>query len=215
MRVAIVAALLLPFVVPAAEPRRPAGEAGKFDYYMLALSWSPAYCAGRPDNARDPQCAPGRRFSFVLHGLWPQYARPVRGAGWPQFCSDLPGLNDPRQMLDIMPSPSLVRHEWEKHGTCSGLDAQGYFNLARRAFQSVKVPARFAAPAEYVTVSPAEVQRAFIDANSGLGASSVVVTCSSNYLSEVRVCMDRNLKPVPCVGQRECRVSSVRMPPVR
>ncbi|MBI5085479.1 MAG: hypothetical protein HZB13_12880 [Acidobacteria bacterium] len=51
--------------------------------------------------------------------------------------------------------------------------------------------------------------------NSGLGASSVVVTCSSNYLSEVRVCMDRNLKPVPCVGQRECRVSSVRMPPVR
>ena len=34
---------------------------------------------GRPDDRQ--QCAPGRRFAFVVHGLWPQYTK-----GWPEFC---------------------------------------------------------------------------------------------------------------------------------
>ncbi|CAB3778800.1 Ribonuclease [Paraburkholderia ultramafica] len=43
---------------------------GKFDYYVLSLSWSPDYCSG---NAQDTQqCGPTKRFGFVPHGLWPQ-----------------------------------------------------------------------------------------------------------------------------------------------
>ena len=55
--------------------------AGKFDYYVLALSWSPDYCAAK--GSGDPQqCGNGRQLGFVLHGLWPQYDR-----GYPQSCT--------------------------------------------------------------------------------------------------------------------------------
>ena len=42
---------------------RDAGEPGKFDYYAVALSWSPAFCATHDDPN---QCAPGRQAGFVM-----------------------------------------------------------------------------------------------------------------------------------------------------
>jgi ribonuclease T2 len=63
----------------AQDPRQ--NEPGKFDFYLLALSWSPSYCeASReraPDRAPDAQCGP-RPFSFVVHGLWPHMRRAFR-----------------------------------------------------------------------------------------------------------------------------------------
>ena len=45
---------------------------GDFDFYVMALSWSPDYCASNGSN--DPQqCSIGKKLDFVLHGLWPQY----------------------------------------------------------------------------------------------------------------------------------------------
>ena len=58
---------------------RKQSEPGRFDYYAVALSWSPSYCATRNDP---DQCAVGRRHGFVLHGLWPQHER-----GFPESCS--------------------------------------------------------------------------------------------------------------------------------
>ena len=57
------------------------GEAGVFDYYVLALSWSPAFCADRRSGTENAQCGAGRAFGFIVHGLWPQYER-----GWPERC---------------------------------------------------------------------------------------------------------------------------------
>lgn len=191
------------------------GEPGQFDYYLLTMSWSPAYCAGKGDASNDPQCAPGRNFAFVLHGLWPQYNKPQQGSGWPQFCSTDKGLQDPKTMLDIMPALGLIKHEWAKHGTCSGMNADGYFSTARKAFQSIKVPAKFQLPKEYITIGPAAVKKEFLQANPGMTANMIAISCSANFLSEVRVCMDKNLKTIPCTGQRECKAASVRVPPVR
>ncbi|HEY3440956.1 MAG TPA: ribonuclease T2 [Paludibaculum sp.] len=207
--------LLLAFSLSAASRDGKIGEAGKFDYYLLTLSWSPAYCASTGDGRSDPQCAPGRQLSFVLHGLWPQYSRSTNGSMWPQFCTSEPGLRDPKTVLDIMPSTSLIRHEWTKHGTCTGLSAEGYFATARKAMQSVRIPPRFIAPKEYLNPSPGEVKQEFLKANPGMTADSIAIQCSANYLSEVRVCLDRNLKPIPCADKRECRAPKVRMPPVR
>lgn len=215
MRCLLLLALLPALCASGADRRNKVGEPGKFDYYMLTLSWSPAYCAATGDVRNDPQCAPGRKFSFVLHGLWPQYARATNGAMWPQYCSGERGLRDPKAMLDIMPSLDLIRHEWTKHGTCTSLGAEGYFATARRAMESVKIPPRFVAPEQYLNPSPAAVKSEFVKANRGLSPASIAISCSSNYLSEVRICMDRELKPIPCSGQRECRAQSVRMPPVR
>ena len=119
-------------------------EPGVFDYYLLALSWSPTYCADSGEQRRDPQCSPrsGRPYAFVLHGLWPQYER-----GWPQDCRSSDRGFVPRpvadRMLDIMPSKRLVFHEYRKHGTCSGLGVDGYFDLARQLYEKVKIPRRF------------------------------------------------------------------------
>ncbi|HNY38877.1 MAG TPA: ribonuclease T2 [Bryobacteraceae bacterium] len=184
------------------------GEPGKFDSYILALSWSPGYCDGRPE---DPQCAPGRQFSFVVHGLWPQYAN----GRWPESCSTDQGLPNADRMLDIMPSRSLIRHEWNKHGTCSGLDAEGYFKLLRRTYESVRIPQKFKQLNQWILVAPAELKREFIAANPGMKESMLSVQCSRNVLSEVRICMGKDMKPEPCVSQPECRAEKMRVPPVR
>jgi ribonuclease I len=82
-------------VAAQAEPR-----AGAFDYYMLALSWSPTYCASPAGRDDAHQCGLGRRYDFVVHGLWPQYRN-----GWPQYCDSDARLSDALvdAMLDIMP----------------------------------------------------------------------------------------------------------------
>ena len=119
-------------------------QAGAFDYYVLALSWSPTYCADRRGNGYEPQCdvRSSRPYAFVLHGLWPQHER-----GWPQDCrsSDRGWVPGPvaERMLDIMPSKKLIFHEYRKHGTCSGLGVDDYFDLARRLHDKVQIPKRF------------------------------------------------------------------------
>ena len=48
-----------------------AQSGGNFDYYLLALSWAPNYCAGHPSD-HSSECRIGGHTAFVLHGLWPQ-----------------------------------------------------------------------------------------------------------------------------------------------
>src|SRR5262249_5121681 len=86
---------------------------GQFDYYVLSLSWSPSFCETARGNARRQQCG-ARPFSFVVHGLWPQYER-----GFPESCLIPPPRlerNIMRSMLDLMPAPGLIYHEWDQHG---------------------------------------------------------------------------------------------------
>lgn len=192
---------------------------GAFDFYVLALSWSPSYCEvakerGRQNRGTEAQCG-SRPFSFVVHGLWPQYER-----GFPQYCQvPSPRLN--RQivssMLDLMPSPGLVFHEWDTHGTCSGLEPRAYFESVRKARAVVKIPDRFIDLDKYVTVSPDEIEEAFVNANPGLSRAAISVTCDSRRLSEVRVCMSKEFGFRDCPEQerRACRRDKLVMPPVR
>ena len=194
------------------KPRRDPNA--KFDFYVMALSWSPQHCS-TPGGERDNmQCAPGRLYDFVLHGLWPQYEK-----GWPQDC-------DTRQvdratvdsMLDVMPSPKLVRHEWTKHGTCSGLEAKEYFAEARRAFEGIKVPDQYKRPKLRVMAKPAEMRKRFAEANPKFNQDSFAVVCSGRFLQEVRVCMTSDFEPRDCnrdVLKNQCRVDEIILRPVR
>ena len=133
----------------------PRGKAGEFDFYLLSLSWSPQYCSS-PAGARDnTQCGGQRQYEFILHGLWPQYDR-----GWPQFCATSQTLSNAlvEKMMDIMPSRRLIRHEWDKHGVCTGLSAAEYFGKARAAFSGIKVPKSFQSPKNARTISPAKIK---------------------------------------------------------
>jgi ribonuclease T2 len=192
---------------------------GEFDFYVLSLSWSPSFCEaaserGNSSRGIQAQCA-GRPFSFVVHGLWPQYER-----GYPNYCQrPAPRLarNVMTSMLDLMPAPGLIYNEWDKHGTCSGLGARGYFEAIRKARAAVKIPADYLQLADPKSVAPAEIEDAFIKANPGLSSSAIAVTCDSRRLSEVRICMTRDLQFRACeeIDRRACRRDKVVMPPVR
>ncbi len=191
---------------------------GDFDFYVLSLSWSPSFCEsvaerGNYGRSQQAQCG-GRPFSFVVHGLWPQYER-----GYPEYCDRDSWLdrNIMTSMLDLMPAPGLIFNEWKKHGTCSGLGPRGYFETIRKARAVVKIPPEFIDLADSKTVSPAEVESAFIKANPGLPAAGVAVTCNRSRLSEVRICLSKDLQFRSCdeVDRQACRRDQVVMPPVR
>jgi ribonuclease T2 len=199
---------------PAFESGAPAGA---FNFYVLSLSWSPTWCEEQPDaGAGEEQCAAARPYAFVLHGLWPQNEK-----GWPEFCNSTfgeridGGIAD--GMLDIMPSRDLVFHQWRKHGSCSGLAPQAFFDLARDAHDRVIIPPAFRQTRDYLTTTPAEIERAFITANPKLQSNAIAVTCSRRYLREVRICMDRDLGFRACgeVNGNACRTDKTTLPPVR
>ena len=190
---------------------------GEFDFYVLALSWSPSFCEASAERGKSGrsqvQCE--RPYSFVVHGLWPQYER-----GFPEYCQrPSPRLdrNIMTSMLDLMPAPGLIFNEWDKHGTCSGLGARAYFENIRKARAAVKIPEEFLQLSEQKTIAPADLEAAFIKANPGLSSSAISVTCSSRRLSEVRICLSKDMQFRACeeLDRRACRRDDVVMPPVR
>lgn len=193
------------------------GGGGRFDYYLLTLSWSPSYCAEPGMSDRDPrQCGVGRPYAFVVHGLWPQNER-----GWPQDCQASPADAPAplvRTMLDIMPSPRLVEHEWDAHGKCTGLSPQAFFDLTRQARAKVRIPMSYVAPSQTLMVTGAEVEHAFVNANPGLTPAMVAVQCDRTRLREVRICMTRDGRFRACGADVRDRCNAgqkVAMPPVR
>ena len=190
---------------------------GEFDFYVLALSWSPSFCeaAAERGNSGRSQVQCERPYSFVVHGLWPQYER-----GFPEYCQrPSPRLdrNIMTSMLDLMPAPGLIFNEWDKHGTCSGLGARAYFESIRKARAAVKIPEEFLQLSEQKTVAPDDLEAAFIKINPGLSSSAISVTCSSRRLSEVRICLSKDMQFRACeeIDRRACRRDQVLMPPVR
>jgi ribonuclease T2 len=190
---------------------------GEFDFYVLALSWSPSFCeaAAERGNSGRSQTQCERPYSFVVHGLWPQYER-----GFPEYCQrPSPRLdrNIMTSMLDLMPAPGLIFNEWDKHGTCSGLGARAYFEGVRKARAAVKIPEEFLQLSEQKTIAPGDLEAAFIKINPGLSSSAISVTCSSRRLSEVRVCLSKDMQFRACeeIDRRACRRDEIVMPPVR
>lgn len=172
------------------------GVPGQFDYYLLSLSWSPAYCLTHSQDRR--QCG-DRGLGFVLHGLWPQYD----SGRYPEYCVQATSLDQQAAALGqtLYPSPRLMQHEWESHGTCSGLDAVAYFRTADRALAAVQLPAMFEAPRQSLELSSAQIVAAFRSSNPALPEDGITVACSHGQLSEVRVCLTRELSPRAC-GRR-------------
>lgn len=211
-------ATLIAAAIGAATFTTASGKPGEFDYYVLALSWSPAWCAIEGRGKRDPQCRGPRHYAFVLHGLWPQFTR-----GWPKNCDTGKKPWVPQAvidgMLDIMPAKGLVIHQYRKHGTCSGLSPGKYYAVARALFERVKIPARYLHPREPVMVSPAQVETDFLKTNSDLRPDMISISCSHKHLREVRICFSRDLAFTAC-GENEsqsrlCQSDRLVMPPVR
>ncbi|GGE40381.1 ribonuclease [Agaricicola taiwanensis] len=206
---AVILLCLLPLNAMAQERRGAA--AGRFDFWVLALSWSPTWCAERRDRRDDAQCV--RQRGFVVHGLWPQYAR-----GFPSYCGTDPTVVSREAMrpaLGLMPSEGLARYQWRKHGTCSGLGPSAYFNTIGKAAQAIRLPAAMAGGAELPhRLRPDALVASFVQVNPGLRREMLAVACEGGALTEVRICLSRTLQFQPCpqVAARTCRQREISVP---
>lgn len=205
---------------PASQPRN-AGTAAAiplgtgFDFYVLALSWSPSYCEAEGEDANPQQCQAARPYAFIVHGLWPQFER-----GYPEDCpTDTPRVPNElvRTLYDLMPAAGLIGHEWRTHGSCSGLSQEQFFAVLRAARERVRIPRQFHKLDNYLTVRPGDVEAAFLEANMTIPKDGIATTCDKRYLSEVRICMTKELtfRSCPEVDRRECRLDKAVMPPTR
>lgn len=190
-------------------------KAGDFNYYVLSLSWSAAWCALEGDARDDPQCDDGRGFTFVLHGLWPQYED-----GWPAYCRTVQG--DPSRamtaaMADIMGGAGPAFYQWKKHGRCSGLSAEAYFATARQAYGSVAIPELFARVDRPLELPASVIEAAFLEANPGLSRDQITITCQDGLIQEARICLSPDLQPRRCGEDvsRDCRLQDAVLEPVR
>ena len=186
-------------------------DAAGFDFWVLALSWSPSYCLleGQDDAV---QCGRDRRNGFVVHGLWPQFER-----GYPAHCDIGPQRIAGRfadEMADLMPTRRLVFHQWRKHGRCSGLTPDGYFAETRAASHRVRIPDRFDDPVRGADMSPAAIEAAFIAANAGLGRDAMAAVCHRGRFLEVRICLDKDLRFRACreVDTDDCPLARINVP---
>ncbi len=190
-------------------------KAGEFDYYVLSLSWSPNWCAREGDARGSDQCDARHDHGWILHGLWPQYHQ-----GWPAYCRTPeapPSRGMTRDMADIQGSSGLAWHQWKKHGTCSGLSAPDYFALSRQAYEGVQRPPVFRKLDASVKLPASVVEEAFLKANPVLERDMITITCNQGYIEEVRLCLSRDLEPVPCGRDviRDCAAKDALFDPIR
>lgn len=190
-------------------------KAGDFDYYVMALSWSPTWCALEGDRRGSPQCDAEADFGWVLHGLWPQYEN-----GWPSYCptnARNPSRSDTRDEADLFGSSGNAWHQWNKHGRCSGLRADDYYALAREAYDRVTRPELLRKLEDPIRVPAKVIEQAFLEDNPQLTADQITITCKSGRIQEARICLTRDLEPRRCGADviRDCTMSDALLDPIR
>lgn len=190
-------------------------KAGEFDYYVLALSWSPNWCAREGDARDSDQCDARHDHGWVLHGLWPQFER-----GWPSYCNTSarnPSRGQTGAMSDIMGTGGLAWHQWKKHGRCSGLSSEDYFTLSRQAYERVNRPAILRKLTDPVRLPATVIEDAFLETNPDWSADMITITCRDRYIQEARICLTRSLEPRRCGRDviRDCDLQNAQFDPIR
>ena len=149
-------ALATVFLFASAASSQDKGQPGRFDFYLMNLSWSPEFCS---IQGTSPECSahPG----FILHGLWTQN----NDGTYPIFCSEEPAPANLAQNLDITPDLALLHHEWAKHGTCSGVGPQRFFSMEHQAFRALKIPPQFEHIDHEISLTPDAILGLFAAAN--------------------------------------------------
>jgi ribonuclease I len=195
-----------------------AGESSMFDFYVYSMTYQPEFC--RENSERFTGCHHPQQYwegQLTIHGLWPQR---IDGT-WPSECTserlrDQFYISPEDASNSIMPEleekwPNIKadsnsrshtefwEHEWDKHGTCSGLVQFDYFSKALGLLLETPSVVRQAYGS---TVHKNEL----LDGYGGEKMASLV--CKSGYLSEVRACFEKKEDGIP--GERmECPESTL------
>ncbi|PWB31501.1 ribonuclease [Pseudomonas sp. SDI] len=112
------------------------------DYLVYSVTWQPSFCVLKPAT---PGCATPPA-AFLTHGIWPYNKSTAEKTNrHPQFCNTAPSCQagttceisaehltaittDPQIARLVTADPAgMFKHEWKKHGTCSGKLDTDYF----------------------------------------------------------------------------------------
>ena len=198
-----------------AKGERKGAVPGSFDFYVLSLSWSPSFCQSAGADRSPEQCKKGANKGFVLHGLWPQDED-----GYPSSCTPAEqnlSKYDLEAGAGLYPEQWLVKYQWRRHGTCSGEAPEQYFRMVKTAMERIRVPDGFKSVDASRTDVPAEIEKLFSDANPGLTADMISVSCRDKLMQDVRICFSRDLsqfRTCPQVDRAGCKATSVTVPPL-
>jgi ribonuclease T2 len=120
-------------------------------------------------------------------------------------------------MADIMGTSGLAWHQWKKHGSCSGLSATDYYALSREAYGKIIRPSVFRKLAKPVKIPAKVVEEAFLKENPSLKANMLTITCKAGRIQEARICLSKDLNPVPCGRDtiKDCSMNNALFDPVR
>jgi len=187
------------------------------DAYLLALTWQPGFCANHAALAECKTVAP----RLVLHGLWPDWDVNGDGkrdsaddtcvagngrsailavekngaAGWPKLPPIDLSVASSSDLAGVMPgvAAGLDRHEWWKHGTCSGLKPDDYFATAVLLVRQVE---RGQLAKLLTTDAGSDIDRnALLDAFAADfgkdAARALTLDCAKSALIEIRIRLQR------------------------
>ncbi|MBO0902122.1 ribonuclease [Jiella sp. MQZ13P-4] len=197
----------------------PAPGGGRPREFVLAISWQPAFCETHANKA-ECRSQTATRFDadhFTLHGLWPQpRGREYCGVSARQRSDDRAGrwealpevavdAETRAALAEVMPGTrsALERHEWLRHGTCSGTSQDAYFDDALAlvgAINASKVRDLFGAKIGG-SLTQAEIRAAF-DESFGAGAGKRVrIACSRDgdrrLIGELTIGLVGEIRPDP------------------
>ena len=159
---------------------------------VLAYYWWPESCQ-RPGAAATPGCQAD--FGFKVHGLWPDSV----GKTYPQFCRAASQLTaeQVRANYCMIPSTTLLQHEWVKHGTCHWRSPEAYFGDTARVAAAIVLPDAASLPALGLTAG--KLRDAVVAANPQLSRKGLFVgTNNGQWLTELWVCLTTDYRPMPC-----------------
>lgn len=207
-------ALTLLATLPGAAFAQSGPKAG-FDFYVLALSWAPAWCELEGDERGADACDPAADADFTLHGLWPQYEE-----GWPSYCRTSardPSRRETAAMADLFGSSGAAWYQWKKHGRCSGLDPADYYEQAREAMDIVRAPEVLKRITKPLEVAPDVVEAAFQEENPELDPDEILITCRQGLILEARICMTKSLTFRDCgeTLRSACKRQTANILPIR
>jgi ribonuclease T2 len=174
-------------------------RAQNFDYYVFTLSWSPEFCHENPSNHSD-ECGANAKGTFIVHGLWPTNNNGSDPRDCPIQLYDRSAI--PRELAGIMPS-AIYRHEWEKHGVCSGMSERDYFQKIAGLYRQLVIPIQNAGEDQHI--APSSLRRQFAQANPGWPPSAFSIQDKRGSLVAVRVCLSSSFAPISCPHRGDTR----------
>lgn len=171
------------------------------DYYMLAISHSPSFCAAKEERkiTHKFQCGGENSFKWVIHGLWAQSNNPkkcITDEGktvlqHPRYCGeDEIGpleIEVIKKHMCTQPGEKLIQSQWEKHGICGEFkNVDEYLSKQSELFFSLQLPDNFESNNFIEKIK---------DANPGLKNHKIIFNKSSK---EISICYSKEWKYISC-----------------